>query len=215
VQAKYPEAAGFIRRITDNGGRVLHDIDAIALSPQLLSSAAGTPAGPFSHIIFHHPHVGTEDLHRHRALLGHFFHRAADPSLLRERGVVHVSLGGQQPVNWQVEEQAARHGLCVLLTTVRTTLQTAWVVSCHMRAAHAMRITQFVLQQQATQQQQSISDATALYTGSWAIHAHWVSRAHVKSKTNLCATFQRPCLSAGMLAHCSRQPRFDHNMTLA
>lgn len=74
---------------------------------------------PYDHIIFHHPHLGVEDMRKHEALLGHFFHAASQPEFLKPSGVIHVSVGGRQAHDWRLQEQAARQGLAVALETVR------------------------------------------------------------------------------------------------
>lgn len=80
--------------------------------------AAIRNAAPFHHIIFHHPHIGEESLLKHRSFLGHFFHAASGEDILHEHGIVHVSLGGTQPQDWQLMAQAARHQLTAVLQTV-------------------------------------------------------------------------------------------------
>jgi hypothetical protein len=118
LQKKFPEASGFLQRINDNGGATAHSIDACSLhttsQPEVVTSGA-----PYDHIIFHHPHLGVEDMRKHQALLGHFLHCASQPSILKQRGVIHVTLGGRQPKDWKVIEQIERHGLAILMKTVR------------------------------------------------------------------------------------------------
>lgn len=74
----------------------------------------------YDHVVFNHPHTGTEDLRRHRSFLGHFFHALTVSSgsdgqttPLTSEGVVHVTLAGDQPERWGLCEQAARHGFAL------------------------------------------------------------------------------------------------------
>ena len=97
----------------------MHSVNAVKIH---ISAESGLPELPFKHVVFHHPHLGTENMHRHRALLGHFFHSATHDGVLAPRGVIHVSLGGRQAKDWMLHEQAARHGLALLQMTVRAQL---------------------------------------------------------------------------------------------
>ena len=102
---------------------MLHGVNACAITPECGAAPAGiTAAAPFHHVIFHHPHIGEENMLKHRALLGHFFAQACSRAVLATGGVVHVSLGGTQAADWKLHEQAARHGLCAVLQTVRNPL---------------------------------------------------------------------------------------------
>lgn len=128
VQAKYPESASFAKRIAAAGAVVAHCVNACDLALSRLPPAVQAVA-PCHHIMFHHPHLGRESVQMHRALLGHFFEAASAPEILREDGVVHVSLGGCQARDWQLEAQAARHGLQVALRTVRLLSPPDWLPS--------------------------------------------------------------------------------------
>lgn len=109
---------------------MLHSINACDLcGSHVPIQVAG--AMPYHHIIFHHPHLGEENMRKHRALLGHFFHEVSQAGVLRLDGMVHVSLGGTQPQDWQLEAQAARHGFKLALRTVRTPSPAALQVLSH------------------------------------------------------------------------------------
>lgn len=73
-------------------------------------------------------------MRKHQALLGHFFHAASQPDLLKPMGAIHVSLGGRQATDWRLLEQAARHGLAVALETVRLPHQHSWQRGTHTNA---------------------------------------------------------------------------------
>ncbi|CAM9377103.1 unnamed protein product [Choristocarpus tenellus] len=107
---KYPESYGITCRLKEMGVLVLHEIDATALG----DGDNIVDGGLFHHIIFNHPHTGTEDMRRHISLLGHFFHAARRTSVLCAGGVVHVTLAGDQPDRWRIREQANRHGFALL-----------------------------------------------------------------------------------------------------
>lgn len=116
VQRKYPEAEAFLQRVFAAGGNTAHSVNAVKIH---LSAESGLPElQPFKHVVFHHPHLGSESMNRHRALLGHFFHSATQNRVLAPRGVIHVSVGGRQAEDWRLHEQAARHGLTLLQATV-------------------------------------------------------------------------------------------------
>jgi hypothetical protein len=99
----------------------VHSVNAVKIhnsAEMSIPEISLTAAQPFKHIVFHHPHLGVENMHRHRALLGHFFHAATHSCVLAHRGVIHVSVGGRQAEDWRLHEQATRHGLVLLLQTV-------------------------------------------------------------------------------------------------
>jgi len=121
LASKYPEAQGFVQRAQAAGAAVLHDVDALRLHERewARKDSVHAPRRRFQHVVFHHPHLGVEDFKQNMALLGHFLHSASQPGVLAPRGVVHVSLGGNQPADWRLLQQARRHGLTLLLETVR------------------------------------------------------------------------------------------------
>lgn len=130
MQTKYPEAEAFLQRIHAAGGRTAHAINAVKIDVSAESHLSKLQ--PFKHVIFHHPHLGVESMHRHSALLGHFFHSATQECVLASRGVIHVSVGGRQAQDWRLHEQASRHGLVLLLQTVYPLSPlTSHTCSCH------------------------------------------------------------------------------------
>ncbi|CAM9697262.1 unnamed protein product, partial [Discosporangium mesarthrocarpum] len=119
---KYPESEGIVRKLKKMGVSVRHNVDATAIGESETNNN-GTMAegelvsrlpGPFHHIIFNHPHTGTEDVRRHRSLLGHFFFAARRDNVLAPQGIVHVTLASDQPERWRLREQAARHGFVLV-----------------------------------------------------------------------------------------------------
>eukprot|EP00892_Ulva_mutabilis_P007900 jgi/Ulvmu1/5482/UM023_0018.1 len=116
LKDKFPESTAFLQRIHAAGGQTAHGVDVASLSIQMLPRDSVSYA-PFDHIIFHHPHLGVEDMRQHQALLGHFFYAASRPEMLKSHAAIHVSVGGRQAADWNLREQAARHGLTVALET--------------------------------------------------------------------------------------------------
>ncbi|KAF0699763.1 Aste57867_9690 [Aphanomyces stellatus] len=85
---------------------VQHEVDATNLAPLFGSSAADLH---FDRIVFHHPHSGVEDVHRHRRLLSHFFHAAL--AVLKPHGRILVTLARDQPERWEILKRAAAANL--------------------------------------------------------------------------------------------------------
>lgn len=86
---KYPESPGIVTALRALGVTVLHNVDATALDSRVTGVALPGDAGrpQFEHVIFNHPHTGTEDMRRHRSFLGHFFHAVACPATTDSAGV--------------------------------------------------------------------------------------------------------------------------------
>eukprot|EP00903_Cladosiphon_okamuranus_P008808 g8435.t1 len=83
---KYPESPGIVAALRSLGVTVLHNVDATALDARVIKAEASSADGcggptpqrqQYEHVIFNHPHTGTEDMRRHRSFLGHFFHAVA------------------------------------------------------------------------------------------------------------------------------------------
>lgn len=79
---KYPESPGIVAALRSLGVNVLHNVDATALDARVtrIASTGGRTSQQrqlYEHVIFNHPHTGTEDMRRHRSFLGHFFHAVA------------------------------------------------------------------------------------------------------------------------------------------
>ncbi|CAN0043212.1 unnamed protein product, partial [Hapterophycus canaliculatus] len=87
---KYPESPGIVAALRSLGVTVQHNVDATALDSRVAEVAGpdGRRLHPqFDHVIFNHPHTGTEDMRRHRSFLGHFFHAVACPATTDGAGV--------------------------------------------------------------------------------------------------------------------------------
>ncbi|OQR90105.1 hypothetical protein ACHHYP_05810 [Achlya hypogyna] len=106
LEDKYGQVAGNIEALEAASQAhitvmVRHDVDATSLSR--------FKDEPFDRIVFHHPHSGVEDVHRHRRLLSHFFHAAL--SVLRPNGRIYVTLARDQPKRWEIIKRATVLGL--------------------------------------------------------------------------------------------------------
>jgi hypothetical protein len=66
------------------------------------------------HVLFHHPHLGTENCSLHKRFLAHLFHSAKNHWMKRKGGIFHLTLVEGQYERWKCQEQAERHGLELL-----------------------------------------------------------------------------------------------------
>ncbi|KAG7344944.1 protein of unknown function DUF2431 containing protein [Nitzschia inconspicua] len=72
------------------------------------------PKTKADHVIFHHPHLGTEDAVLHGQFLAHIFHSATHYWMNDNDGVFHLTLVQGQFERWKCQAAAARHGLVLL-----------------------------------------------------------------------------------------------------
>ncbi|ETW09766.1 hypothetical protein H310_00251 [Aphanomyces invadans] len=115
---KYAMAASNIENLTTANAayitvHVKHNVDATSLS-----SIATSAELHFDRIVFHHPHTGVEDVHRHRRLLSHFFHAALQ--VLKPQGLIFVTLARDQPSRWEILSRATAVGLTCAMQSVWT-----------------------------------------------------------------------------------------------
>ncbi|RQM28353.1 hypothetical protein B5M09_006216 [Aphanomyces astaci] len=113
---KYAMAASNIEALTTTSApfinvNVRHEVDATNLS-------SFANALHFDRIVFHHPHTGVEDVHRHRRLLSHFFHAALQ--VLNPHGFIYVTLARDQPDRWEILSRASAASLTCLMQSVWT-----------------------------------------------------------------------------------------------
>jgi uncharacterized C2H2 Zn-finger protein len=66
-----------------------------------------------NHVLFNHPHVGTEDAALHARFLCHLLHSAAH-YWMKPDGVFHLALVNGQYERWKCQDAANRHGLLLL-----------------------------------------------------------------------------------------------------
>ncbi len=91
---------------------VKHGVNAI-----LNSSDHGVHArtiGQGDHVMFHHPHLGTEDAALHGRFLCHFFHSCVNGWMKAQGGLVHLTLVNGQYERWNCEQAASSQGLKLL-----------------------------------------------------------------------------------------------------
>jgi len=65
------------------------------------------------HVIFNHPHIGTEDAVRHSRFLCHLFHSVSESWLL-SGGLFHLTLVKGQYKRWECEKAASRHAMSLV-----------------------------------------------------------------------------------------------------
>lgn len=68
----------------------------------------------FDDVLFHHPHLGTEDAQLHSRFLQHFFHAALQRWMKPKTGLLHLTLVDGQCSRWKCIEGAEKHGLVLL-----------------------------------------------------------------------------------------------------
>jgi hypothetical protein len=78
------------------------------------SKMSSTPA---DHVIFHHPHLGTEDAALHGRFLAHLFYSVTVYWMKPKGGVFHLTLVRGQAERWKCLKAATRHGLILLNQT--------------------------------------------------------------------------------------------------
>lgn len=89
--SKYPESPGIVSALRSLGVTVLHNVDATAMDARVVEAETSSVDGcgcptqqrQYEHVIFNHPHTGTEDMRRHRSFLGHFFHAMAHSTAIK------------------------------------------------------------------------------------------------------------------------------------
>lgn len=104
VVQKYPESKNILRKLKEGNVTLKFGVNACALSEYFSGEK-------FDKIIFNHPHLGIEDMHRHRMLLSHFLHACL--GFLLEKGQVHVVLTNDQASRWELVERANSLGFYV------------------------------------------------------------------------------------------------------
>ena len=88
---------------------VVHEVNAILSSTQ----GKDNKFQQADHVMFHHPHVGTEDSSLHQRFLSHLFYSVKE-FWIRQGAVFHLSLVLGQCERWKCLEAANRHGLTLL-----------------------------------------------------------------------------------------------------
>jgi hypothetical protein len=73
--------------------------------------------GKIDHVMFHHPHLGTEDALLHSRFLYHFFHSCVHGWMKVSLSFLHLTLVAGQCERWKCLEAAASQGLVLLQRT--------------------------------------------------------------------------------------------------
>jgi len=93
---------------------ILHGINAVdATDCNDNTTNNNTINKSYDHVIFNHPHLGTEDAQLHSRFLQHFF-CASTKRWLSKSGVLHLTLVIGQCERWKCIEGALKHGLVLL-----------------------------------------------------------------------------------------------------
>lgn len=115
--AKYKDANFIMQSLSETNSShlsisICHGVNAI------VSTREDVSLPPIAdHVLFHHPHVGTENSALHARFLSHLFH-AISNFWLKPGGVFHLTLVTGQYERWKCEDAASCHGF-VLLSKVR------------------------------------------------------------------------------------------------
>ena len=101
--------------------RIDHGVNAIIMpnSTEASTTAASgannnAQRSRYHHVIFNHPHLGTESAARHRRFLSHLFHSVHHHWLARDGGVFHLTLVLGQADRWDCLDAASRNGFKLL-----------------------------------------------------------------------------------------------------
>ena len=90
--------------------RVEHGVNAIVMPG---SEPTHSDIERCQHVIFNHPHIGTESAALHRRFLSHLFH-TVDQHWLAPNGVFHLTLILGQADRWNCLDAATKHGFTLL-----------------------------------------------------------------------------------------------------
>jgi hypothetical protein len=95
--------------------KICHGVNAISHPDDVnLHLAYDWLADGADHVIFHHPHLGTEDAALHSRFLAHLFHAVTTCWMKRNGGLFHLTLVQGQFERWQCQEAAQRHAMIML-----------------------------------------------------------------------------------------------------
>lgn len=91
---------------------IRHGINAVA--PEKSEKACDTTSNlSADHVIFNHPHLGTEDAELHARFLCHLFY-AAQTKWMKSGGLFHLTFAAGQYERWQCERAAHRNGMTLI-----------------------------------------------------------------------------------------------------
>jgi len=93
---------------------ILHGVNAVDASNYKDDTTTNNTVNKsYNHVIFNHPHLGTEDAQLHSRFLQHFFF-AVTKRWLSKSGVLHLTLVIGQCERWKCIQGALKHGLVLL-----------------------------------------------------------------------------------------------------
>jgi uncharacterized C2H2 Zn-finger protein len=91
---------------------IYHGVNAVEPPPS--TSASEINQWKAHHVIFNHPHIGTEDAALHSRFLSHFLYIASRHWMRPGGGVLHLTLVKGQYERWNCNQAAMRHDLVLL-----------------------------------------------------------------------------------------------------
>lgn len=109
-----------IRKCNNEHGRIrvestiLHGINAVEAECNDIDDTINSACKEFDHVIFNHPHLGTENAQLHSRFLQHLFHACVKRWMKPRTGLLHLTLVNGQFARWNCIEGAMRHGLVLL-----------------------------------------------------------------------------------------------------
>lgn len=120
LTSKYKDSAFILQDIRNQQDempsmslRIQHGVNAI-IHPDEKERAKGPLHECADHVMFHHPHLGTENCSLHKRFLAHLFFSVDRHWMKPKGGVFHLTLVEGQFERWKCLEQAKRHGLDLL-----------------------------------------------------------------------------------------------------
>jgi len=119
LSSKYKDSLSILQQIRNQESEISsmslsiqHGVNAIIFPGKRADSKGVHEAA--DHVLFHHPHLGTENCSLHKQFLAHLFHSVTNHWMKRRGGIFHLTLVEGQYDRWKCREQAERHGLVLL-----------------------------------------------------------------------------------------------------
>lgn len=115
---KYKDSQFLLKRLISLNGcndlsvKVRHEVNAV-MAADSTDVAVVDDAIKAHHVIFNHPHLGTEDAVLHSRFLCHLFHTVTK-SWLQNRGLFHLTLVKGQAERWECTLAADRAGMVLV-----------------------------------------------------------------------------------------------------
>jgi hypothetical protein len=118
LTAKYKDAPFILYQLQKHQDRtqrifvsVRHGVNVLVPMIETQTGLAFTGA---DHVIFHHPHLGTENADLHSRFLAHVFHSVARYWMKPDGGIFHLTLVREQHERWKCDAAAQRAGFVLL-----------------------------------------------------------------------------------------------------